>query len=166
MHGAGHGFPDFVGQRIDGHAGNRVLAGRIDVGENDFIGERQRRAEVAQQMRGARVAMRLEHAQDPAGAGRSRSAQHRGDFGRMMAVVVHDHSTVRLALALETALGAAELGQRRRDDREGDAEMRWPPPTTASALSTLCRPGTWSVSVPSTLSRPSALRRTMVACDP
>ena len=88
--GPAHRFPDLVGERVDGHAGNRVLAGRIDVGEHDFIGERQRRAEVVQQLRGARVAMRLEHAQDPAGAGGARRAQHRRDLGRMMAVVVDD----------------------------------------------------------------------------
>ena len=150
---------------LDGDARNGVLAGRIDVGEQHLVGERQRRTEVLQQV--------LRCASSDAAGRRRRCGgrrwrappQHRRDLGRVMAVVVDDDAAVCLALALETAFGAAKLRQRGGDRRKRDAEVA-AAAITASALSTLWRPGTWSVSTPSAVSRPSAPRRATVAFDP
>ena len=74
------------GQRVERHTGNRRLTGRVDVGQHDLVGSAQCRAELAHQLAGAGVAMRLEHDDDApidAGArprrGRRRS---RSDDGR------------------------------------------------------------------------------------
>ena len=54
---------------------------------------------------------------------RARRREHRGDLGRMMAVVVDDQDPVRLATHLEPPLGAAELAQARRQALERHAEL-------------------------------------------
>ena len=111
------------GQRVERHARNRRLTGRVDVGQHDFIGGAQRRAELAHQLAGASVAVRLEHDDDApvdAGAG---GGDDGGDLGRVMTVVVYDHDAVFFPEALESPLGALELRQRGGDGREGDADL-------------------------------------------
>ena len=82
-------------QRVERDARNRILARRVDVGQHDLIGAGQRGPERVHQRRGPRVAVRLEH-DDDAAVERARRVEHRGDFRRVVAVVVHDEDAVRL----------------------------------------------------------------------
>ena len=66
--------------------------------------------------------MRLERDDQAAAERRARGGQHRGNLGRVMAVVVDDEHAAGLAVALEAPLGAVELPQRRGDARELDAD--------------------------------------------
>ena len=114
----------FFGQSLDRHARQRVLARRVDVGEHDLVGQRQRRTKLVQQLRGARIPVRLEHAHDAARAGSSRRAQHGRDLGRVVTVVVDDGDPACLAFALEPALGATKLRQGRRDGRKRHVQLQ------------------------------------------
>ena len=58
------GTSDRVDQRLEGDAGDRVLAGCVDVSQHDVIGGGQRRSERVEQRRGSAVAMRLERHDD------------------------------------------------------------------------------------------------------
>ena len=141
-----------LGQRLDGDARNRLLAGRVDVGQHDLVGVGERRTELVHQPLGPRVAVRLERHHEPPAERHPRRGQHGGNLGRVMAVVVHDQHAVGLAHDARTAA-------RRRGSRAA------PPPrpakstpsstataTAASAFCRLCRPGTASSSVPSRVS--------------
>src|SRR5882724_1066090 len=54
------GLADGGGQGFAGYAGNGLLAGGVDVGEDENVGEIEREGEFAPEMLGARIAMRLE----------------------------------------------------------------------------------------------------------
>ena len=110
-------------ERVDRDAGDRILAGGVDVGQHDVIGAGQRRTERVHQRRRPRVAVRLER-DDDAAVERARRREHRRDLGRVMAVVVDDQNAVRLAAHLEAPLGAAELLQARGDPLERQAELQ------------------------------------------
>ena len=99
------------------------------------------RTERVEQVARARVAMRLEDRDEPARLAGARGAQHGGDFGRVVAVVVDDRDAGRRAASLIAALGAAELGERAGNPVERHAELE-PTATAASAFCRLCRPGT------------------------
>ena len=95
--------------------------------------------------------MRLETTtMPPIDAGACRG-KHRGNLGRVVTVVVDDHHAVFFAEPLESPFGTLELGERRRDRFERDADFE-PTATAASALSRLWRPGTCSRSSPSSTS--------------
>ncbi len=80
-------------------------------------------AELAQQLAGPGVAMRLEHDDDaPVDAG-ARRGEDGGDLGRVMTVVVHDHHAVFLPEPLESPLGALELRERSRNRVERNADL-------------------------------------------
>ena len=100
--------PDRLGQRVGRDAGDRVLAGRVDLGQHHFVGLRERVAERFHQARRPRVAVRLErHHQAPVER-HPRRRQHRGDLGRVVAVVVHHQHAACFADALKPPLRAVE----------------------------------------------------------
>ena len=79
-----------------------------------------------------RIAVRLKRDDQPAAERRARGGQHRGDLGRVMAVVVDHQHAARFAVALESALGAVEPGERVGDAREVHADaLRRPRPRPA-----------------------------------
>ena len=133
-----------VGQRLDRHAGNRILAGRVDVGEHDLVGAAERRPELAPtagraRCSGAAGTRRARGRRSPARA----AAMHGRDLGRVVAVVVDDETPSRLAAHLEAPFGAAEPGHRGRPRSARTAgRARARPRSAASAFSRLCRPGT------------------------
>ena len=59
------GGPDDCRERVDGHVLDWRFAGRIDIGEHHFVGGAQRLRELGHQIARARVAVRLEHDQQP-----------------------------------------------------------------------------------------------------
>ena len=104
-------------------ARDRLLAGRVDRRDDDRVGIVEAGAELVEQGREARVAVRLHHGDDlpvRRGAG---GLQHRGDLDRMVAVIVEDRDAVPLARAGEAALHAAEARERLADRVGRDAEL-------------------------------------------
>ncbi len=118
----GDGAPHRRAQRLERHPGDRLLAGRVDIGQQDVIGAGQRRSERVHQRGGARVAMRLKGDHD-APPERARRRQHRRDLGRVMAVVVDHEDPVRLAADVEAPLRAAEVLEAGRDAIERQPQL-------------------------------------------
>ena len=147
------------GQRVDRDAGNRILAGRVDVGEHDVVGAGQRRAE--------RV-----HAAPPsacsgaAGTPRRSAGPARGP-PRARPRSRSDDGRSRRRRGRRSARRAPRSAARRRGTPSRPAAMRSngrpssrPTATAASAFCRLCRPGTASASVPSVSTvRRRAVRR-------
>ena len=87
------------------HAGDRLLARRIDLGEKHGVGRCERRAEFAREIARARIEMRLERGDEPAARKRdARGGERRGDLGRMVRVVVDHRHAARFAESLEPPL--------------------------------------------------------------
>ena len=78
--------------------------------------------ELGHQIAGSRVAVRLEHDQQPAAGGSGRG-NHRADLRRMVPVVVDHHHAVALASHLEAPLGAGELGEGGGDPGERHLQL-------------------------------------------
>ena len=53
LHAAGRGLLDGFREPLDRHARNRILAGRIDVGEHNLVGQRERGTELVRAARSA-----------------------------------------------------------------------------------------------------------------
>ena len=127
------------GQRVDGDARDRLLAGARRC--RSARCDRQPRAPGRTPSISAAVrviAVRLErHDQPP--VQRARRGEHRGDLGRMVAVVVDDQDAVRLAAHFEPPLGAAEFRQARRDSIERQTELQRRPPPPPARSARLCR---------------------------
>ena len=54
------GFANGVSEGLAGHAGDGLLAGGVDVGQDEDVGLIEGTAEIVPEMLGARIAMRLE----------------------------------------------------------------------------------------------------------
>ena len=151
---------DRLGERLDRHAGNRILAGGVDVGEHEFVGASRAPARTrSSSCRGARVAVRLERHDEPPAERGARGGEHGRDLGRVMAVVVDDQDAAGLA-------AHAGSGGRRRGTRRGPPAIRSngtpssrPTATAASAFCRLCRPGTAAAASPSGAGRGRRPRR-------
>ena len=93
------------------------------------VGRRQHLDEVLEQVARARVAMRLEREHEPApGKAAAHGRDRRRHLGRVMAVVVDQRVGAaafhgNLAVALEAAAHAAELGERLGDGGIADASL-------------------------------------------
>ena len=83
--GREHARADGVGEPLDRDALNRRFTGRVDIGQDDLVGGAEGASEFVHQIARPRVAMRLEHDDDPAafrrGPRRSRP-RSRSDGGR------------------------------------------------------------------------------------
>jgi hypothetical protein len=90
------------------HALDRLLARRIDIGDDHHVGVVEAGGEFIEQRLQPRVAMRLHHGDDLPPGGGARGAQHGGDLDRMMAVIVEDGRAVPVAGAGEAPFDAAE----------------------------------------------------------
>ncbi len=91
--------------------------------DHDGVGVVEAGAELLEQRRQPRIAMRL-HDRDHLPLGRlARGAQHRRDLDRMVAVIVDDRHAVPFAGAGEAAAHAAEILQRLADLVVADAEL-------------------------------------------
>ena len=108
---------------------DRRLARRIDLGQHQRIDRRQHAHEILEQVARARIAMRLEREHQPAaGKARAHRGQRRGHLDRMVAVVVDQRVRAaavepHVAVALEAAADAVEVGERRGDRRVADADF-------------------------------------------
>src|SRR3990172_7267659 len=111
---------------VDGpaaHAGYGLLAGGVDVHNDDRIGLVEGRKELIKKVLRPRIPVRLEHRDHPA-AGSGLCGGERGpDLRRVMAVIVDDGDPVDLALDLEAALHAAETPERGTDYLDVDVEL-------------------------------------------
>ena len=110
-------------------AGDRRLARRIDLGDQQRVGRRQHLREVVEQVAGARVAVRLEHQHQAAlRPGLAHGLERRGDLGRVVAVVVDERDAAARSLDvaehLQAPVDALEARQRALDGRVGDLELR------------------------------------------
>src|SRR4029453_9776462 len=109
---------DAVGQIAGVDAGDRRLARRVDVHDDEDVGLVERGQEVAPQVLGPRVAMRLEHRDHAPVEPCLGGGESRADLGGMMTVVVDDEHASGLAPDLEPALHPLEGGQRVLDPVE------------------------------------------------
>lgn len=93
-----------------------LLSGRVDVGEDDLVCQRQRFGKVGKKGLRPRVRVRLEDT--PGGFVRklSGSRQRGRDLRRVMGVVVNDGDAVHFTLMLKPSVGAA-IGTKRRGGR-------------------------------------------------
>src|SRR5262245_21016403 len=104
-------------------AWDRGLPRRVDLGEEEEVRTPERIAERAEEITGARVAVRLEEDDDTPRPRLPEPLEGRPDLGRMVAVVV-DHCDPRgLALHLEAPADPREHVDARRDLRERDADL-------------------------------------------
>ena len=117
------------------------FARRIDGRHDGGVGAVQAGAELVEQIAQPRVAVRLDDGDDGARIGLTRRLQHRGDFDRVMAVIVDDGGAVPFADAGEAPLHAAETRSCRvRMAASGTPSSR-ATAMAASAFWTLCSPG-------------------------
>ena len=110
-------------QRVAIGAFDRRFAGRIDVRDDHRVGVVEAGAELLEQRRKPRIAMRLHHGDHLALGRFARGLEHGGDLHRMVAVVVDDGDAVPGAGAGEAPPHAAETCERAADRVIGDAEL-------------------------------------------
>src|SRR2546429_4956721 len=112
-----------MGETLAGHAGDGRLAGRVDVGQDKHVGLIERATEFVPKMLSTREAMRVEKHQaatELAGAG---GVECRGDFRRVMAVIVDNRDVVHDALDVETAANAGEFCKALANQVGGNVEI-------------------------------------------
>ncbi len=120
------GALDRVGEvlgRGGGHRLGGVPAGE-DVDDHDLVGAGERRGEVVEQERCARVHVRLEDGPQPAirSDALSRGLERRAHLGRVVRVVVEDRHAASIRDELHAASGSAERCQAIREPVEVRAE--------------------------------------------
>ena len=94
-----------------------LLAGEVDVGDDDVVGRGERRGELACEVARPRDEVRLEeHPQPPARERLAGGGDRRRDLGRVVGVVVDDRHAPD-PRDLEAAAGAREATERRRSVR-------------------------------------------------
>jgi hypothetical protein len=101
-----------ISKNLAAHAGQRLFARGIDVGDEQLVHIAKTRAELLLQKLRAAVAMRLEEADDALRAQTLRRGQRGGDFTRMMAVVIHHGEMLAAVPDLEAAFRTAEATSR------------------------------------------------------
>src|SRR5262249_46669891 len=117
-------FADGPRQGLRRHARQRLLAGGVDVGEQQDVRLMEGAAEVVPQMLRARIAVGLEQDQGAPGSGPgAQRLEGRADPGRLMAVVVDDRDALGFAPHLETTIDPAERLEAGLDALEGHLEV-------------------------------------------
>ena len=115
---------DCAGERLARDPGNRSLARRIDIRQNENIGLIERAAEFIPEMLRACIAMRLEkneQAVELAPAGR---LERGANLGRVMAVIVDHGDVVHDPLDVEPAPDAGKMREPFADQLCGHAEIQ------------------------------------------
>src|ERR1700689_1009986 len=92
-----------IHQCVACHARDRRLAGGIDIGNNDSTRIVHAGAELVEQRLQPGIAMWLHDGDYIARSGLTRRLEHRGDFHRMMTVIVDDRDAASLAGLGETS---------------------------------------------------------------
>ena len=101
---------DFIRDRLARDPRQRFFACWINIGNHDALGVIERAPELTLQRFRPRVAMRLEHRQDSLASRCSRCGERRGNFRRMMRVIVHEQKTLALVFDLEPPARVLEPG--------------------------------------------------------
>ena len=149
-------------ERLERHAGDRLLAGRIDVGQHDVVGRREapgrtRRSATRCANTGAAGTRRRcggRGSAPPRAPPRSRSGDGRSRRRRGC-------RSARRARRSAAPRRGTPSARRRRDRTVSPSSM--PTATAASAFSRLWRPGTASVSVPSVTLRSAPVSPALAA---
>ena len=109
------GFTAFfngVDDGLTGNSGNRLLAGRVNIGDPQFINFIKSRAKfIAQQLR-PREAMRLEKANEVALMLGSGGLKGRLDFCGVMPVIIDDCHKIRLTFQFKATFGSTKTAER------------------------------------------------------
>ena len=105
---------DLVDDRLAADARDGRFACGVDIGEHEDVSRDECLAELLVQELRARVAMRLEDADQALRARLLGGLERRGDLRRMVRVVVDDPDAICAALRLEAALGTVEGREARR----------------------------------------------------
>src|SRR6185369_5661132 len=113
-----------IGHHLPRDAGQRRLPRGVHVEHEVDVGAVQRLAELAREVAGPRVQMRLEQRDEPPlRVDLTRGGEGGADLRRMVGVVVHDEDPVALALALEAADDPRERAERPGDRLEGNEQL-------------------------------------------
>src|SRR5215467_9193753 len=115
--------PDPVGEIPARDAGDRRLAGRVDVHHDQHVSQVERREKFFAQVQSAGVAVRLKHRHDPTVEPGLGGRQGGPDLGRVMPVVVDDRDATGAPQDLKAALDSREAGQRALNGGERDLEI-------------------------------------------
>ncbi len=109
-----------------GQLADRLLARRVDVEDDRFVGQRQCRAELLGERLGARVEVRLEGDDEPRRPHLPQSLERRPQLGRVVGVVVIYARPVALPLQLEPPVDSGEIGERGGEGVEVEARKARP----------------------------------------
>src|SRR6202158_1363970 len=118
-----HSVGNHVRQVAGLDPGGVVLAGAVDVHDQDAVGGAKRTREVLEQRREPRVAVRLKHDDEAAMAQLASRLQRGPNLGRMVRVVVIDGGALEHAEELETPGGARETFERTGHVGETHAQL-------------------------------------------
>ena len=99
---------DPSGEQLRRHAGNRLLAGRVDGKHDHRIGVSKRASEFLQKIKSSGVPVRLEDNVDAPMPACARRSQRGANLRGVVAVIVHHGNAARLAALLKAAIDAAE----------------------------------------------------------
>src|SRR5213593_1884307 len=116
--------PDPVGEIPARDAGDRRLAGRVDVHHDQHVSQIERRQELVPQMLGPGVAVRLKHRHDPTVEAGLGGGQGRPDLGRVMTVVVDHRDATGTTQDLKSALDSGESGERPLNRGKRDLQVQ------------------------------------------
>jgi hypothetical protein len=108
------GVQDGVDDELAGHAGDGLLAGGVDGGDDEQVGAGERVGEAAPQVAGARVAVRLEHAHDPPPRPGRGGVERGSDLGGEVVVAVDEGDAGDLAPLLPPPADTREPRERGR----------------------------------------------------
>ena len=98
-------------QIVAPRTGDRIFARGVNLGDAHHIGLVEAGAEILEQARQPRIAMRLMHGDHAAVAGLTRGFQHGRDLDRMVAVIIDDGDAAHLAHLGKAAVHALEPGK-------------------------------------------------------
>src|SRR5499427_9471639 len=115
--------PDPVGEIPARDAGDRRLAGRVDVHHDQHVSQVERREKFFPQMQGPGVAVRLKHRHDPTVESSLGGRQRSSDLGRVMPIVVDHRDASGAAQDLKAALDSRESAQRPLNGGERNLEV-------------------------------------------
>ena len=110
--------------RMPAHARNRRLACRVNIREDEEIRRGERLAEFVGEKLRARVAVRLECADETLGLRLLCRLERRCDFRRVMRVAIDDPDAAYTPLRLKAALRAVEYGKPCRELFKRDADRK------------------------------------------
>src|SRR5688500_2563739 len=112
-----------IRQRVERHARDRILAGGVNIRQQQYVRAGERARELPEQELRSRVPVRLKRENQLSFDNRFGSGDDGGYFRRVMSVILHDRHSCGFAPALEAALGAVKSAEPARDIAPRNAQL-------------------------------------------